>query len=88
MAFHGRDMDTGEVFLSLSRRTKPWSSIGPIVTPFDKGVNITWWTEFEHVARLCVDDVLYVGDGELENTIALQGCDSATPVVIKPNTKH
>lgn len=48
---------------------------GPIVSPYETGANITWWTREPRKTVVCVDGVLHYGTDRLSRTRTREGCD-------------
>lgn len=77
-----RDLDSLRILQNYSYEISAARNWGPIVSPYEGGANVTWWTRDAQKTMACVDGVLYYGTDRLSKTRTHTDC-SFDPAVKK-----
>ncbi|CAL6064189.1 Alkaline_phosphatase [Hexamita inflata] len=77
-----KNIETGKVESTFAQEIKKPRFWGPIVSPYENGANITWWTRDPVKTSVCIDGKLYYGTNNMHETQTLEDC-SLEPAVEK-----
>lgn len=69
-----RELDSLQILQNYSYEISAARNWGPIVTPYEDGANITWWTRDAQKTMACVNGVLHYGTDHLSKTRTHQNC--------------